>query len=131
MATPSDRQDRDDRKGRAGASQPHLGDASFANQNIFNTERHQTDDLRRSDVLDETGEVSTAAVLDRTPRAAAGREDPADRQNVGTYDERRDEIEADEKTRPSTAALHASAEPNTRLTSTIDHAGTPTMPPST
>lgn len=98
MATPNDRQERDEKEAQS-SSRPHLGDSAFANQNIFNTERGQTDDLRRRDVLDETGEVTTAAVPDRTPRAPAGREDPADRQNVGSYDERREDLDADEKAR--------------------------------
>ena len=99
MATPNDRQDRERNEERSQPGKPRLGDASFANQNIFNDEQHQTEDRRRIDMLDETGEVPTAAVPDRTPRAAVGREDPADRQNVGTYDERRDDIEADEEAR--------------------------------
>ena len=97
MASRNDRQERDESE--RSASKPHLGDSSFANQNVFNTERGQTDDARRSPVIDETGEVTTAAVPDRTPRAPAGREDPADRQNVGSYDERRDDIEADDNAR--------------------------------
>ena len=99
MATPNDRQDRDENETRSASTRPHLGDSAFANQNLFNTERGQTGDARRRDVLDETGEVSTAAVPDRTPRAPVGRRDPADRQNVGSYDERREDIEADEKAR--------------------------------
>lgn len=110
MATPSDRQDPDRNEGRADADSPRLGDASFANQNIFNTERQQTEDARRTDVLDETGEVSTAAVPDRMPRTPIGREDPADRSNVGTYDERRDDIEADEEQRAARAARDGSDE---------------------
>jgi hypothetical protein len=72
MAAPNDRQKRDEKAARSDAAKPHLGDASFANQNIFNTERGQTEDVRRRDTLDETGEVTTAAVPDRRPEERHG-----------------------------------------------------------
>ena len=99
MARESDGQARTGHEEENRERKPHLGDAAFADLNVFNNERHQTEDRQRDIVLDETGEVSTAAVPDRTPRARVGREDPADRQNVGTYDERREEIESDERER--------------------------------